>query len=178
MTRIAHSCACSALLASLARSASLIRSLARSLTLFGAHGKEIYVYELNASISSCFNPMWSARKALRGNEAAKRRRRILGCLRKESHFEVLEGRLWRKHTYTKRRSKWMLHWVTHECWSLSPSSFLHEILHYGREAWYTNSHTFLLFPSKLALSCTCHAFNKKKDTKYAIWDQDRDSHAQ
>ena len=49
--RTAHSFACSALLASLARSTALIPSLARSLTRSGAHGNEIYIYELNASIS-------------------------------------------------------------------------------------------------------------------------------
>ena len=37
--------------ASLARSAALIRSLARSLTRSRAQGKEVYFYELNASIS-------------------------------------------------------------------------------------------------------------------------------
>ena len=53
----AHSFACTAysfarfaLLASLARSAALIRLLARSLTCSGAHGKVMYVYELDASI--------------------------------------------------------------------------------------------------------------------------------
>ena len=59
--RTAHSFACSALLASLARSAALIRSLARSLAHSGAHGKEVFVYELNASISCSFNPLWAAR---------------------------------------------------------------------------------------------------------------------
>merc|ERR1712002_165326 len=56
--RTAHSFACSALLASLARSAALIRSLARSLTHSGAHGKVVHVYELNASISYSFSPLW------------------------------------------------------------------------------------------------------------------------
>ena len=42
-----------ALHASLARFAALIRSLTRS----GAHGKEIYVHEMNASISYIFNPL-------------------------------------------------------------------------------------------------------------------------
>ena len=55
--RTAHSFACSALLASLARSAALIRSLARSLTRSRAHGKAVFVYEMNASISSHFNPL-------------------------------------------------------------------------------------------------------------------------
>ena len=41
--RTAHSFACSALLASLARSAALIRSL--------AHGKKFFVFDINASIS-------------------------------------------------------------------------------------------------------------------------------
>ena len=51
-TRIAHSLAYCALLASLARFAAHIRSLAGSLNCSGAHGKETYVcvYELNASI--------------------------------------------------------------------------------------------------------------------------------
>ena len=57
ITRTAHSFACSALLASLARSAALIRSLARSLSHSGAHGKATYVYEFNASISYSFNPL-------------------------------------------------------------------------------------------------------------------------
>ena len=48
--RTAHSFAFSALLAQL-RYATLIRSLARSLTRFRAHGKEVFVYELNVSIS-------------------------------------------------------------------------------------------------------------------------------
>ena len=56
LARAAHTFACSALLASLARSAALIRSLARSLTHSGAHGKEVHVYELNASISCNFGP--------------------------------------------------------------------------------------------------------------------------
>ena len=42
--RTAHSFACSALLASLARSAELIRSHARSLTRSRAHGKVIYIF--------------------------------------------------------------------------------------------------------------------------------------
>ena len=46
----------SALLASLARSAALIRLIARSITRSQAHRKEIYVFELNASISYSFNP--------------------------------------------------------------------------------------------------------------------------
>ena len=40
-----------------ARSAALIRSLARSLTRSGAHGKEVFVYELNASISYNLGPL-------------------------------------------------------------------------------------------------------------------------
>ena len=40
-----------------ARFAALIRSLARSLTRSRAHGKEVHVYELNASISYRFNPL-------------------------------------------------------------------------------------------------------------------------
>ena len=52
-----HSFACAALLASLTRSAALICSLARSLTHSLAHGKEIYVKKLNASISFSFNPL-------------------------------------------------------------------------------------------------------------------------
>ena len=55
--RTAHSFACCALLASLASSAALIRSLARSLAHFKAHGKETFVYKLNASISYSFNPL-------------------------------------------------------------------------------------------------------------------------
>ena len=35
---------------------SLARSLARSLTRFQAHGKEVFVYEMNASISYDFYP--------------------------------------------------------------------------------------------------------------------------
>ena len=53
----AHSFACAALLASLKYSAALICSLARSLTHSRAHGKEIYVKKLNASISFSFNPL-------------------------------------------------------------------------------------------------------------------------
>ena len=60
--RPAHSFACSALLASLARSAALIRSLALSLTRSRAHGKVVYVFEMNASISYSFNPLCKARK--------------------------------------------------------------------------------------------------------------------
>ena len=45
--------ACSALLASLARSAVLIRLLARSL----AHGKAVFVIEINVSISYNFNSL-------------------------------------------------------------------------------------------------------------------------
>ena len=55
--RTAHSFACSALLATLARSAALICSLAGSLTRSGAHGTEVYVHELNVSISYLFNPL-------------------------------------------------------------------------------------------------------------------------
>ena len=39
---------------SLTRSAALIRSLARSLTHSGAHGKVVFVFEMNASISYHF----------------------------------------------------------------------------------------------------------------------------
>ena len=54
--RTTHSFACSVLLASLARSAALIRSLPRSFTRSRAHGKEVSVHELNASISySCYS---------------------------------------------------------------------------------------------------------------------------
>ena len=60
-TRTAHSFACSALLASLARSAALIRSLARSLAHSGAHGKAIYVYGMNASISYNLKPLCNPR---------------------------------------------------------------------------------------------------------------------
>ena len=53
--RTAHSFAWSALLASLARSAALIhlfaRSFTHSLSHFGADGKKVFVYGLNASIS-------------------------------------------------------------------------------------------------------------------------------
>ena len=70
---IAHSFACSALLASLARSAALIRSLARSLTHSGAHGKAIYVYKLNASISHHLSPLCSG-PSLRRNLIVKLRR--------------------------------------------------------------------------------------------------------
>ena len=55
--RTAHSFACSTLLASIACSAALIRSLARSLALSRAHGKEVFIYELNASISYLLNPL-------------------------------------------------------------------------------------------------------------------------
>ena len=48
--RTSHSFACSALLASLARSGALIRSFARSLTRSRAHGKAVFVYEMNSSI--------------------------------------------------------------------------------------------------------------------------------
>ena len=48
--RTAHSFACSALLAALARSTTLIRSLARSR----AHRKVLYVYEMDALISFSF----------------------------------------------------------------------------------------------------------------------------
>ena len=34
-----------------------LRSLARSLIHFGAHGKDVFVYELNASISYSFSPL-------------------------------------------------------------------------------------------------------------------------
>jgi len=46
LLRTAHSFACSAL-----------RSFVRSLAHSGAHGKEVYVYELNASISYSFSPL-------------------------------------------------------------------------------------------------------------------------
>ena len=52
-----RSFACSALLASLPRSAALICSLASSLTLFGAHGKNAVVYEFNALILYNFSPL-------------------------------------------------------------------------------------------------------------------------
>merc|ERR1711989_46031 len=53
--RTTHSLACSALLASLARSAALIHlPVACSLTHCGAQGKEIYVCEMNTSISTSF----------------------------------------------------------------------------------------------------------------------------
>ena len=55
--RTAHSFSCSALLASLARSAALIRSLARSLAHSRAHGKAVFVYELNALISYSLKPL-------------------------------------------------------------------------------------------------------------------------
>ena len=45
--------------APLARSAALTRLLARSHTRFGAHGKEVYVYELNVLLPSNFNPMYA-----------------------------------------------------------------------------------------------------------------------
>ena len=53
--RIAHSLAFSALLASLARSTVLVHSLARSLIRSRAHGKAVFVYEMNASISYTCN---------------------------------------------------------------------------------------------------------------------------
>ena len=43
-------------LRSLAPLRSFVRSLARSLPHSGVHGKEIYIDELNASISYSFNP--------------------------------------------------------------------------------------------------------------------------
>ena len=55
--RTAHSFACSALLASLARSAALIHSLAGSLTHSGAHGEKVYVYRLNTLISCSLRPL-------------------------------------------------------------------------------------------------------------------------
>ena len=55
--RTTYSFACSALLASLARSAALIRSLTCSLTCSRAHRKEVYVYEMNASISYSSSPL-------------------------------------------------------------------------------------------------------------------------
>ena len=39
------------------RSAALIPSFARSLTHSGAHGKGVFAFELNASISKGFNPL-------------------------------------------------------------------------------------------------------------------------
>ena len=39
---------------------SFARSLARPFTCSRAHGKEVFVYELNASISCSFNPLWAA----------------------------------------------------------------------------------------------------------------------
>ena len=48
----------SALLALLAHSAALIRSLACSITRFKARGKEVHVYQLNASISYSFHPQY------------------------------------------------------------------------------------------------------------------------
>ena len=39
---------------------SFVRSLARPFTRSRAHGKEVFVYELNASISCSFNPLWAA----------------------------------------------------------------------------------------------------------------------
>ena len=55
----ARSFARTALLASLVRSAALIRFFARSLTRSRARGKEIYVIEMNASISYSFDPLCS-----------------------------------------------------------------------------------------------------------------------
>ena len=40
---------------------SFVHSLTRPFTCFRAHGKKVFVYELNASISSSFNPLWAAR---------------------------------------------------------------------------------------------------------------------
>ena len=57
LIRSHHSFACFALLASLACSAALICSLARLITYSGAHGKDIFVYELNASISYSLNSL-------------------------------------------------------------------------------------------------------------------------
>ena len=58
--RTAHSFACSALLASLARTAALICSLARSITHSGAHRKEVVFYFakcVNYSISCHCNQL-------------------------------------------------------------------------------------------------------------------------
>ena len=48
-------------LAPLTHSLALIHLLARSLTCFGAHGKEVFVYEKNASISYSFNSLFTGR---------------------------------------------------------------------------------------------------------------------
>ena len=39
---------------------SFVRSLARPFTRFRPHGKKVFAYELNASISISFNPLWEA----------------------------------------------------------------------------------------------------------------------
>ena len=44
-----------------ARALRCAHSFARSPTRTRAHGKEIFVHELNASISCSFNPLWAAR---------------------------------------------------------------------------------------------------------------------
>ena len=54
---LTHSLAPHCSLRSRAPLRSFVRSLARSLTHSGAHGKETYVFELNALISYCFNPL-------------------------------------------------------------------------------------------------------------------------
>ena len=48
-----------------ARALRCAHSLAHSLAHSGSHGKVVFVYELNASISYCFSPLWFLSKALR-----------------------------------------------------------------------------------------------------------------
>ena len=63
-TRTAHSFTFSALLCSRAPMRSFICPLARPFTCSRAHGKEVFAYELNASISCSFNPLWAARQCV------------------------------------------------------------------------------------------------------------------
>ena len=66
LTRTAHSFACSTLVSLLVCSVVLICSLTCSLTRFQAHGKEVFVHEINASISYSFNPLCTDDKMICG----------------------------------------------------------------------------------------------------------------
>ena len=58
LARTARSFCCTTLLASLARSTALLFSLASSLYNSWAHGKDFFVYEMNASIGYHFHPLF------------------------------------------------------------------------------------------------------------------------
>ena len=69
---------------------SFVRSLAHSLTLSRAHAKEIHVYELNASLSYSFNPLWIRAKVQCSNLRVNKNGAVSAFLHpiKNSYFLV------------------------------------------------------------------------------------------